>query len=95
MAFQLLSGAGAGVTSKEVDVRSVGTRMVPFRVYVYNNADTVTVYGSPTNAAANYITLGTVAAGGGSLVIDEPIDYLKVTTGAAETGANVFFSTSR
>ena len=95
MAFQILNGAGANVTSKEIDVRSVGTRMVPFRVYVYNNADTVTIFGSPTNAAANYISLGTVAAGSGSLVIDEPVDYIKVQTGNAETGANVFLSTSR
>lgn len=91
-----MTNAGAGVTSKELDIRSVGTRMVPFRVSCSNNNHVLTIYGSPTNAALNYYTLGTIAAGGGSLVIDEPVDYIKVTTDAAESGGpNVFVMTSR
>lgn len=96
MALQLLNAAGAGVTSKELDIRSVGTRMVPFRLYVTGNDHAVTIYGSPTNSTVNYITLGTVAASGGSLTIEEPVDYIKVTTDAAEGGSvNAFIATSR
>jgi len=96
MALELLIGATAGAVSKELDVRSVGTRMVPFRIYVIGNNSTVTILGSPTNQGTNYITLGTVAAGGGSLLIEEPIDYLQVTLDNAENGSvNVFISTSR
>lgn len=96
MALQLLNGAGAGVTSKELDVRSVGTRMVPLRVYVTGNDHDVVVYGSPTNSALNYITLGTVTMGGGSVTIEEPVDYIKITTDVAEGGAvNAFMATSR
>lgn len=95
MALQLLTAAGAGA-SREMDVRSVGTRMVPMRVYATGNDHAVAVSGSGSNAALNYVALGTIAASGGSLTIDEPIDYIKVATDAAEGGSvNVFLTTSR
>lgn len=95
MALQLLTGVGASV-SRELDVRSVGTRMVPFTIYVTGNNSPVQVYGSPTNAAVNYVLLGTIAAGGDYLAVDQPIDYIKVSTDPGETGAvNAFITTSR
>ena len=96
MALQLFNGAGASATSKELDVRSVGTRMVPFRIAVTGNNSAVQVWGSPTNSAVNYYELGTVAGGGGSLTVDEPVDYIKLITDPAENGSvNAFISTSR
>lgn len=100
MALQLLNGVGAGVVSKVLDIRSVGTRMVPFIIYgggtVANpQTDSMTVEKAPTPNGP-WINLGTINPPGSQVLVDEPIDYVRVTTGAAETGVvSAFVTTSR
>lgn len=102
MAMQILVQVGANATSGVRDVRSVGSKTMPIRVQVTNNSQTVTILQSPTStgqdASGNTVTLplATVAAGGSSVVIDEPVDYIVVTTAATETGpVDAYVSTSR
>lgn len=95
MALQLLNGVGAGVTSKALDIRSVGTRMVPFVVYGTGNSAPMSVLKAPTPLGP-WLNLGTIAPGGGQVLVDEPIDYVQVITDAAEAGpASAFVTTSR
>jgi hypothetical protein len=69
--------------------------MVPFIVYVTGNDHTVVINKSPDNGTTS-IQLGTIAANGGQLVVDEPIDYVQVVTNASEGGAvSAFITTSR
>ena len=100
MALQLLSGVGAGVVSKVLDIRSVGARMVPFIIYGGGTAanpqtDSMAVEKAPTPSGP-WINLGTINAPGGQVLADEPVDYIRVTTGAAETGVvSAYVTTSR
>ncbi len=100
MALQLLNGVGAGVQSKVLDVRSVGTRMVPFIIYGGGTAANpqtapMVVEKAPTPLGP-FINLGTINPPGGQVLADEPIDYVRVTTDAAETGVvSAYVTTSR
>lgn len=100
MALQLLNGVGAGVVSKVLDIRSVGTRMVPFIVYgggtpANPQTGSTTVEKAPTPTGP-WVNLGTINAPSGQVLVDEPVDYIRVTTDAAETGVvSVYVTTSR
>ena len=95
MALALLNGVGAGVTSRTLDVRSVGARMVPFIIYGTGNNSPMIVNKAPTPTGP-YVNLGTIPPGGGQVLADEPIDYVQVITDAAETGVvSAFVTTSR
>ena len=77
MALQLLNGVGAGVVSKVLDIRSVGTRMVPFIVYGGGTAaapqtGVTTVEKAPTPSGP-WVNLGSINPPSGQVLVDEPI----------------------
>lgn len=99
MALQLLNGVGAGV-SRVLDIRSVGTRMVPFIIYgggtTANPQTGVTTVEKGPTPQGPWVNLGSINPPGGQVLADEPIDYVRVTTDAAETGVvSVYVTTSR
>ena len=97
MALQLLTKVGAGVHSKVLDIRSVGSRMVPFIVFAQGNDHDVVVEKTPVaDGSTGFLVLGTIGPGGGQVKVDEPIDYVRVSTDAAEGGqVSAFVTTSR
>lgn len=103
MAMQLLVRAAGSASTGIRDVRSVGSKTMPIRVQVTNNSQTVTIQQSPTSTGFDstgttsvLLPLGTIDPGGGTIVIDEPVDYILITTAASEVGpVDAYVSTSR
>jgi hypothetical protein len=96
MAMKIATSITAGGASPWLDVRSVGSKIMPMRVTVCDNLQTVTVEKAPESDGSCSSALGTVNAGGGSVVVDEPIDYLRISTDPLEAGlVNAFLETSR
>jgi len=99
MALQLLNGVGAGV-SRVLDIRSVGTRMVPFTIYgagtVANPQTAPIVVEKGPTPLGPWVNLGTINPPEGQVRVDEPIDYVRITTDPGETGVvSAYVSTSR
>jgi len=92
----MLNNPGAAFTSYFQRVNSVGSKITPLRVDCTGNTATLQVWGAPTPSTAFGFQLGTIAASGGSLVIDEPVEYIYLITDNAEAGnVQAFLNTSR
>lgn len=97
--------AGPNVTGKWVRIEGGGKRGVPCRVVATGNfaADPIVIEeliagipgqaNSPYGQAADTGTvepLGTIAAQGQDLLIDQPVEFIRARTGAAQTGTVTF-----
>ena len=74
--------------------------MVPFIIYgggtVANPQTAPMVVEKAPTPNGPWVNLGTIDPPSGQVKVDEPIDYVRVTTGAAETGVvSAFVTTSR
>lgn len=96
MAIQLLKAAGAGVTSPVVDMHSCGKDFVHARILATGTfaVDLITVEHSP-DSGLNWFPLGTLGKALDEFVVEDPVDWIRARTGAAQTGvANVYIEPS-